>query len=69
MKREALVRALRRYAAKRNLPFDLDKAGGKGKHYRVRLGDAVTTMQSGELTPLLVDRICKQLGVDPSAIG
>ena len=68
MKRDVLVRALRRFATKRNLPFELDKAGGKGKHYRVRLGDAVTTMQSGELTPLLVSRICKQRGVDPANI-
>jgi hypothetical protein len=68
VKREALVRALRRYAARQNLPFRLDKAGGKGSHYRLRLGDAVTTLQSGELTPLLVNRICKQLGVDPAAL-
>lgn len=68
MKRDALVRALRRYATKRNLPFELDKAGGKGRHYQFRLGDAVTTVQSGELTPFLVDRICKQLGVDSAAI-
>ena len=68
MKRDALVRSLRRYATKKNLPFVLDKAGGKGSHYRLRLGDAVTTVQSGELTPLLVNRICKQLGVDPAAI-
>jgi hypothetical protein len=32
------------------------------------MGDAVTTVQSGELSPLLVNRICKQLGVDPAAI-
>jgi hypothetical protein len=51
-----------------NLPYELDKAGGKGSHYRLRLGDAVTTVQSGELTPLLVNRICKQLGVDPAVI-
>jgi hypothetical protein len=68
VKRDALVRALGRYAAKKNLPFELDKAGGKGSHYRLRLGDAVTTVQSGELTPLLVNRICKQLGVDPAVI-
>ncbi len=61
--------SLRRYATKRNLPFELDKAGGKGSHYRVRLGNQVTTVQSGELSPLLVNRICKQLGVDPADIG
>jgi hypothetical protein len=68
VKRDALVRALRHYAAKKSLPFELDKASGKGSHYRLRLGEAVTTIQSGELTPPLVARICKQLGVDPAAI-
>jgi hypothetical protein len=68
VKRDALVRSLRRYAAKKNLAFEVDKAGGKGSHYRLRLGNAVTTVQSGELSPLLVNRICKQLGVDPAAI-
>jgi hypothetical protein len=68
VKRDALVRSLRRYATKKNLLFQLDKVGGKGSHYRLRLGEAVTTVQSGELTPLLVSRICKQLGVDPAAI-
>ena len=68
MKRDALVRSLRRYATKQNLAFELDKAGGKGSHYRLRVGDAVTTVQGGELSPLLVNRICKQLGVDPAAI-
>ena len=68
MRREALIRALRRYATKRNLLFEVDTAAGKGSHYRIRLGDAVTTMQSGELSPFLVNRICKQLGVDPAAI-
>ena len=47
MKRDALVRSLRRYATKNNLPFELDKAGGKGSHYRLRLGDAITTAPSG----------------------
>jgi hypothetical protein len=30
VKRDALIRALRRYAAKNNLPIELDKACGKG---------------------------------------
>ncbi len=68
MKREALIRELRRYAAKRKLLFEVDTAGGKGSHYRVRLGERVTTVQSGELSPLLVNRICKQLGIDPASI-
>lgn len=66
MTRDALIRALRRYARKRDLLFEVDTAGGKGSHYRVRLAGAVTTVQSGELSPFHVQRICRQLGVDPA---
>lgn len=37
---------------------------GKGSHYRVRLGDRMSTVQSGELSPFHVERICKQLGIE-----
>lgn len=66
MKREALIRDLRRYAKENNLVFEVDKAAGKGSHYRVTLGEHRTTVQSGELTPLLVKRIRDQLKVNPA---
>ena len=66
MKRDALIRDLRRLARKRSLPFDVDAGAGKGSHYRVRIGGAVTTIQSGELSPFHVERICKQLQVNPA---
>jgi hypothetical protein len=68
LKRDDLIRSLRRYARKRGFPFDLDKTGGKGGHYRLRVGDRITTVQSGELTPFHVTRICKQLAIDPADI-
>lgn len=68
MKRDALIRSLRRYAKKQGLPFDVDTGAGKGSHYRVRLGEAVTTIQSGDLSPLHVERICKQLKVNPADV-
>lgn len=64
MKRDELIRALRRYARKRDVPFDLDKARGKGAHYRLRMGERVTTVQGGELSPFHIERICKQLAID-----
>ncbi len=64
MKRDALIRDIRRHARKRGLLFDVDAEAGKGSHYRVRIGDAVTTIQSGELSPFHVERICKQLQVN-----
>lgn len=66
MTRDALIRALRRYARKRDIPFEVDTGSGKGSHYRARLAEAVTTIQSGELSPFLVQRICRQLKVDPA---
>jgi hypothetical protein len=64
MQREQLIRALRRFARRRDLAFDVDKARGKGAHYRVRLAGRVSTIQSGDLSPYQVNRICEQLGID-----
>lgn len=66
MRRDALIRALRKYARKQGLTLEVDEGSGKGSHYRARLDGAVTTIQSGELTPLHVERICKQLKVNPA---
>jgi len=64
VKRDALIRALRKYARKQGLTLEVDEGSGKGSHYRARLGAAVTTIQSGELSPFHVDRICRQLKVN-----
>ena len=67
MKREDLIRDLRRFARKNGLAFALLKDRGKGLHYTVKVGDRTTTVQSGELKPLWVKRILKQLEIDPDA--
>ncbi len=64
MTREALIRELRALARQRNLHFEVFTDRGKGSHYRVRLGDRRTTIQSGELSPLMVRTIRKQLGIE-----
>ena len=64
MKREALIRELRALARKRKLEFEVFTDRGKGSHYRVRFGDRITTIQSGELSALMVKTIMKQLGID-----
>lgn len=66
MKREQLIRSLRRYAKDRDLDLVVDTKKGKGSHYRVRLGDKVTTIQK-DLNPGRIERILKQLGVDPAS--
>ena len=70
MKREALLRELRRFARRNGMEIEVDRQGGKGSHYRVRMNGRVSTVQSGELTPFHVRRIKSQLGMDePSADG
>ena len=44
--------------------FRIVETRGKGSHYRVHLGDRYTTVQSGELTPLMLRSLRKQLGMD-----
>ena len=63
MNRDQLVRALRRYARARELPFKVETKRGKGSHYRVRVGDRVTTIQK-DLTPGRIERALKQLNVN-----
>ena len=67
MKREQLIQRLRKYARARQLTWELDKSGGKGSHYRLKLGGTVTTIQSGELTPFHIKRLLDQLKIDPAA--
>lgn len=65
--RDGLIRALRKYARKRELRFEVDKTKGKGAHYKVVVGSNWTTVQS-DLTPGRIERILKQLEIDPAAI-
>lgn len=65
MQREQFLRRLRRLARKHALAFEVDKSLGKGSHYRVRLAGRLTTVQSGDLSPGHVRRICEQLGIAP----
>jgi predicted RNA binding protein YcfA (HicA-like mRNA interferase family) len=67
MKREDLIRDLRRFARKNGLAFDLLRDKGKGSHDTVKVGDRTTTVQSGELKPLWIKRILRQLEIDPDA--
>ena len=63
MNRDQLIRALRKYARKHSLVWDLETRKGKGSHYWVQVGDRFTTVQS-DLNPGRIERILKQLKVD-----
>ncbi len=60
---EQLIRALRKYARKRNIHFELVKDRGKGGHYLVAVGSKRTILQS-TLSPGKVERALKQLEID-----
>jgi hypothetical protein len=53
---------LRKYARRRGLVLDLDTKKGSGSHYRLRVGDHLTTVQK-DLNPGRIERILKQLGI------
>ena len=63
MKRE-LLRLLRREARRLELDFRVEKAEGKGSHYRVYIGKRLSTVKSGELKPGYVRLIRRQLGLE-----
>lgn len=64
MKREALIRELRKLAKERQVRFDVETGHGKGSHYRLHFGDRFTTLKAGEMTPGYVRLVRKQLGID-----
>jgi antitoxin HicB len=64
VKREDLIRELRRIAREGGLAFEVTENRGKGSHYRVKFGDRRTIIKSGELTPLYVRLVKKQLGIE-----
>lgn len=67
MNRDQLIRSLRRYAKDRGIRFEVDAKKGNGSHYRIRVGDKVSTLQK-ELNPGRIERFLKQVGVDPADV-
>lgn len=64
MKREALIRQLTKEARQAGVRFEVNRSRGKGGHWLVTFGERKTVVQSGELGPLLVKRIRRQLGLE-----
>ena len=65
MKRDQFIRQLRREAKEAGRGFEVDRRGGKGSHYLVRVGNRETTLKSGsrsgELTNAYMRLIRRQL--------
>jgi hypothetical protein len=64
MTRDQFLKELRKFARKNAIELEINRKLGKGSHYRVRLGQRVTTLKSGELSPGYVRLIRKQLGIE-----
>lgn len=64
MKREQLLRELRKIARDRDWKLEIFENKGKGSHYRVTLNGKMTTIKSGELTPKYVRIVKGQLGIE-----
>ena len=63
MKRDQLFAALRRWCRKNGVDFTVDTVGGKGSHVKVRVGGKATIVKGGELSPVYVQVVLKQLGL------
>jgi hypothetical protein len=68
MRRDAFLRTLRSYAKANKLAWSWDPARGKGGHGTVTVGEAFTTVPSGEIKPGLKFAILKQLGLPRDAV-
>jgi hypothetical protein len=68
MRREAFLRALKSYAKANDLAYAWDSTRGKGGHGTVTVGEAFTTVPSGEIKTGLKFAILKQLGL-PKDVG
>ena len=63
MMREQLLSALRRWCRRNGRTLRIDTIAGKGSHIKVYVGARATIVKSGELSPLYVQVVLKQLGI------
>lgn len=63
MKREQLIQKFRKEARERQLAFSVNMARGKGGHCIVSVGDRMTVIPSGEISPTFEKIIRRQLGL------
>jgi hypothetical protein len=68
VKREQLFAALRRWCRKNGRTFHVDTVGGKGPHVKVTIDTTSTIVKHGELSPVYVGLVLKQLGLPRDAV-
>ncbi len=68
LKREQFLSRLRKWCRRNHRPFRVDTVAGKGSHVKVYAGTASTIVKEGELSPIYVEVVLKQLGIPKDAI-
>ena len=68
MKRDAFLRAVRRYCRKNGLPYDWQPGEGKGSHGTVYVGGRKTTVPDKDLPRFYIDDLLEQLGLGSDAV-
>lgn len=68
MKREQLLSALRRWCRRNGQALRIDTVAGKGSHIKVYVDGKATIVKDGDLSPIYVQLILKQLGIPKDAL-
>jgi hypothetical protein len=63
MKRDQVIRLLREEAKALGWSLEIDMKSGKGSHYRIEVNGRKSIIKSGELSPLYIEIIRRQLGL------
>ncbi len=68
MKRQQLLSAIRRWCRRNGHTLRIDTVGGKGSHIKVYVDGKATIVKVGELSPIYVQLVLKQLGIPKDAV-
>jgi len=68
VKREQFFSGLRRWCRKNGRSFRVDSVAGKGSHVMVYVDERTTIVKAGELSPVYIGIVLKQLGIPKDAI-
>jgi hypothetical protein len=68
VKRDRFLSALRRYCRKSGIEFRVVTERGKGGHVKIYAGGRETIVKSGELSPVYIEVVLKQLGLPKDSI-
>ncbi len=68
MTRGQFLRRLRKYCRKLGLSISVEESRGKGSHLTVEVEDRRTIVKGGELSPIYIKLVLRQLGLPDDAV-